>query len=630
MQNFSVQAAKIVGTPSQKTWSQVHTFFPEDFKKKEKRGILLAVLSFAGIEEGIEALSAGREILSRLHEEYYGQIEIPVLEQLKRAVNRVCQEFTGEEQKLEICAGVLLGDVLYLVISGGGQVWLKRQGVLGRALEGNGEVIDGSGLLEEGDILVLGTSSFFRALGQGVLRAALESGEPAEAVEALATLVHGQQSSSQAAALIGKIHEESSEMSNASPTVLESQTGIKSLFSGIVARIPRYRVRPALPARFAEALARRAGRPQVRSQKTILTIAIILIILLVLSIILGARKRQQEDAYQRFTKIYEEVRSLAEQGEGLVGINPSQARQMLASAQQKISQLEELKIESHKTDELKKRIETALGGVVKEYQLSEVPTLTDLTLVGQGGRGDILSLSGKYLVILDKSQSRVFGFDIARKSGEILAGGEVLSNSQFLTSTADFVFVLAKEGLTQIGIKNKKIEGGKIETDKEWGEITAMKAYGGNLYFLDREKNIIWRYSTTEEGFGTKQNWFARGVSPDLSSVVSMSIDGVIWFLTQDGKILKFIQGAPVAFGVAGLDKPFLNPSIIYTDSEAGNLYILDKGNNRIVVLAKSGEYQSQYLWDGVSGVSDMVVSEAEKKILLLSGSKIYQIDLKS
>ena len=165
MQNFSVQAAKIVGTPSQKTWSQVHTFFPEDSLKKEKRGILLAVLSFAGIGEGIEALSVGREILLRLHEEYYGQTEVPVLEQLRKAVGRVCQEFAQEEQKLEICAGVLLGDVLYLAISGGGQVWLKRQDALGRVLEGNGEVVDGSGLLEEGDVLVLGTSSFFGALG---------------------------------------------------------------------------------------------------------------------------------------------------------------------------------------------------------------------------------------------------------------------------------------------------------------------------------------------------------------------------------------------------------------------------------------------------------------------------------
>ena len=108
-----------------------------------------------------------------------------------------------------------------------------------------------------------------------------------------------------------------------------------------------------------------------------------------------------------------------------------------------------------------------------------------------------------------------------------------------------------------------------------------------------------------------------------------MAIDGSIWLLRQDGKILKFSQGSPEAFGVAGLDKPFSSPSVIYTDSEAENLYILDKGNSRIVVLTKGGEYQGQYIWEGIKEASDMVVSEKEEKIFLLSGEKIYKIDIK-
>ena len=69
---YTVETAKIVGSPADGFWSQIHTFFPQDDLKKEKRGILLAVLVVSGVEEGIEAVAQGREILGRLHEEYYG------------------------------------------------------------------------------------------------------------------------------------------------------------------------------------------------------------------------------------------------------------------------------------------------------------------------------------------------------------------------------------------------------------------------------------------------------------------------------------------------------------------------------------------------------------------------------
>ena len=36
--NFNLQIAKVVGTPFDGFWSQVHTFSPEEPEKKEKRG----------------------------------------------------------------------------------------------------------------------------------------------------------------------------------------------------------------------------------------------------------------------------------------------------------------------------------------------------------------------------------------------------------------------------------------------------------------------------------------------------------------------------------------------------------------------------------------------------------------
>jgi len=99
--------------------------------------------------------------------------------------------------------------------------------------------------------------------------------------------------------------------------------------------------------------------------------------------------------------------------------------------------------------------------------------------------------------------------------------------------------------------------------------------------------------------------------------------------LKSDGTILKFIQGKKEAFGVAGLDKPIKNPKAIFTNEDTEALYILDNGNSRVVVLEKSGEYHSQYLWSGISEATGLAVSEQENKIFLFSQNKIYAIEIR-
>jgi hypothetical protein len=108
-----------------------------------------------------------------------------------------------------------------------------------------------------------------------------------------------------------------------------------------------------------------------------------------------------------------------------------------------------------------------------------------------------------------------------------------------------------------------------------------------------------------------------------------MTIDGALWILKSEGTILKYIRGVKEAFGVAGLSKPFSGPVAAWTDSDQEHLYVLDKGNSRVVVLAKSGEYDSEYVWEGITDVSGILVREKEKKIFLLAGSKIYEIEIR-
>jgi hypothetical protein len=79
----------------------------------------------------------------------------------------------------------------------------------------------------------------------------------------------------------------------------------------------------------------------------------------------------------------------------------------------------------------------------------------------------------------------------------------------------------------------------------------------------------------------------------------------------------------------AGVFPALVSANAIYTNEEAGFVYILDKTGKRIVVLDKDGNYKAQYFSDRLSEANDLVVSEAQKKIILLAGSKLYFIEIK-
>ena len=124
---------------------------------------------------------------------------------------------------------------------------------------------------------------------------------------------------------------------------------------------------------------------------------------------------------------------------------------------------------------------------------------------------------------------------------------------------------------------------------------------------------------------------YLKAESLDLEDAVSMAIDGSVWLLFSDSSIVKFTRGVKDSFVVSGTDANFNAPEKIYTDPDLENLYVLDRKNTRVVVINKeTGEYQAQYSWPGLAGAYDLFASEEEKKILLLTGERIYEIPLKT
>jgi len=167
----------------------------------------------------------------------------------------------------------------------------------------------------------------------------------------------------------------------------------------------------------------------------------------------------------------------------------------------------------------------------------------------------------------------------------------------------------------------------------EWLYPQVVSGFYGNLYVLDAQLNQILKYlpTTAEGGYGNPPvHYIDEDVEVDLTGVVDMGIDGNIYVLFANGKISKFLNGAPVPFEVTGLQVPLSNPSAMFTnaDQDTQYLYVADRGNKRVVQLTKDGRFQRQFKVDTDTNAFDdlrsLWVDELEQKMYILGGNSVF------
>lgn len=623
-------ASKLTGPPGNSGWAQVHEFTPDDPEKLKLRGHLFVIVSTSHTESGIDTITAGRELLTRYHEEYYGNIEGKPFNVLRDATQKVVDEFRHSWGDVEIVAASFVDNVVYSAAVGGASVMVFREGALGKILESStDQVITASGYPRNGDVILLATRSFFGIVSQGVIKAALSTPTPEGSIETLGPIVLGTQSPGNLGAAIIKFEEKKEEETVnkfiQQPTIQESvvtndskktQTvieNIKNSFSGFLRRIPPKNI--YLKVDSPEEIS-----PQ--SKKMTFTIAAILLGLLAVSIGFGIRQKGINDTKNKYQGILKQATDEVDQAISLSSVSSEKSRELFISSEQKLKQIESLNVKDTEIIALKKKIDDSRAAVLGEYKASPEMFL-DLTLLSSGFRGDTLSFSGGLIYVLDKSGQRIVSVDISSKKSKVVAGPGVINSAFALAAYEEKVFVLGGDGIYQVDSGNSKV------IDKTWQGDALISAFAGNMYVLDKSGNQIYRYSGGGGGFGEKQNWLAAGTNVDFSDISQMTIDGSIYALYPNSKVLKFSQGSPQNFSVKATYPDIGNIDAIYANPDNQYVYLLDKAGARIVVTDKKGDYKAQYVDPLISSGISLVASETDKKIVLLLGEKLLSFELK-
>lgn len=569
---------------------------------------LFVLLEVEGDEKD-NAASLGRNILDSFLTSFTNQKE-KNLADLTSLLHKT--EETANLLKT-ITVGILKGEILYLGNKGSGEVLLNRGGKIGQILFSNET---SSGKVKSGDILLFTSKTFCHALSQEKKWELLKMNDWQKVAEV--------GSSPGAAALIVTFASFSSPKKSFFTTIagIRQLVGVK-IYQGWQKFC--WFVRKTRSHLWENEV-------EEKPRKTLLTITIILIILLTASIFLNINYTRQTQKHKRLSSVLELVSHQYEEAASLIDLNPIRARTLLSDSKLTLSPyLSEFPKTSNEYKQIKEWLDKIAEKEVtayKIYKLTSVPLFYDIALIKEGGGGQNIAAYRQAKAILDTKNKVVYSLSSDTKQASIIAGSEAVKETKTIAIHGKTVYLFTSEGIVSVDISSKTAKT-VIKTDEKWGEITSIAAFGGNLYLLDRKNNAIWKYVATETGFTSRASYLNSDVKVNFSKAQQMVIDGSVWVLNFPGEILKFTRGLGEPFTFKGLADTLSNIEAIFTSDVERNLYALEKSSFRILVFDKDGTYLAQYQWDGLKEASDFVVSEEEKKIFVLSGSKIYAIEIK-
>ncbi|MCL4397872.1 hypothetical protein M1403_02465 [Patescibacteria group bacterium] len=496
------------------------------------------------------------------------------------------------------------GDVLEVAATNGMRAKLFRGGKIINLLLTPGKI---AGHIKNGDILVLGTEDFFNKIF---------SSENVHNPEELSLKLEGLEDKDNVAGLILKLDNVSLDTSLRPP--LSSPTSS-----------PR---RPLFPSSF--------DRPKILTQtpskRTLYGAGVILVFLISL-IAFQLRGRNLEQRTQNAAVIEKQARDSLNQASNFAGLNDNMARNTLITAKnnfltqaqtdfgpnwQKDPSPETKKLQAVLAD-----LDNQLAQVSHIYNLSALDLFSDFSLLRADANITAASLDKNEIVALDSNNGAVYSLGTKSKTAAIVGGAADFKSNNYIDATADTVYVYTPSGIESINRTTNSVKV-LLPLSSDFVKIRGLKTFGGNLYLLDTDGSQIWKYQGTDFGFSASPSAYLRAGSADFTNVNSFAIDGTIFVLSNSGNVANFSGGYAQDFSVSGLDKPLNNPTSIFTSDETNNLYILDSGNNRVVVLDKKGNYQAQYVSPDIKG-SLILADETVKKVFLLSGAKVYSFDLK-
>lgn len=570
-----------------------------------------------------DAFTKGRQVLSEL-EDFYFDSDGAITDKLNAT-------FKNASEKLEdfhLCLGVVSGKILYLIGKGQVEAYLKRDGKLQPLLSVATPSQLISGFINPGDRLLLATSSLVTFLGVELDKSLDLPIEMFE--EEIESKIGSSQAEEQGlAGLAVEVAEEDLEISslpaqdtNTNPFPLDQAPKQAPAFPKVFLKLPL-------------SLFKRLAAYFPKSNRGRLVVGVALLVIMLLGAGYQYKSSRDYQKQTQFNQVLQEAKDDFSGARGLASLSPTDAKNKLDSAKSKINQALVLKPNDSEAENLKKQVEQESSSILQQSSVADFPLFLDMDLVKKNFKAKHLSLSAGKLLLLDPEVKTLAVVDLTKKSNRILAGSDQLGEAEEASLNGEMAFVYSKDkGILRVDITNSKTTS-VSKKDSDWGKIQDIYGFAGNVYAVDSSNKEtpsngqVWKYLPTADTYSDKREYFSKTTKIDLGSTLRMQIESSVYILKSGGEILRFTRGDKDNFSLNGLDKDIKDPKSIFVSSDTDNLYVLDSGNSRLLILTKTGSYKGQIQGGKFATASDLVVDEQGKKVYLLEGGKLFQVDLK-
>lgn len=645
---YNISLAKLIGEPSTYGWTIIHDFQSEDSSLVKLRGRLVVLISMSadsGVAKIASDLKFSEEraalvhgVIERINNQYMENTDISVFSLIKEMVDGVASEYSSSGKMLTVAATSLVNDVVYSAVKGNAEVVIYRNGALAKILSGSKEkVVTASGHPEEGDVLILATRKFLTDFSNIELKTAIESKKVEDITGVLGSKLRLRKYSESLGAVFIKYTKKN--VFSLIPNLKNIRKEKKDVPEKSELKLPVpnrsviRRFTRLLPGKRIYIRGREESTEVKKSRKLAVSVGAILLVLLAVSIVFGIKQKTDKEKRSLYESRLIQAKHDLDEAVSLFSLNPERSRELFIESRNLVNELKSEEVVDPELDELAKRLEENSGNILGEYEMDLEP-FVDLSLLTSGFEGKDLAVSEDVVYVLEKDGQKVASVVIDSKKAQVIAGPDDIDSADSIAAYSGRAFVVTKTGIFKIRDQSAESSsrGGRkvsLAIEKDWeGEILPY-AYAGNFYVLEKGASSIWRYPGIEDTFGGRSNWFGQGVEPDLSGVVSWTIDGLIWLLSKEGEVSKYSLGSPEFFSISGVSPPMVSPLSLYTNEDLEYIYILDPGNSRVVVITKSGDYRAQYMSNEINSASDLAISEKEKKIIVLVKDKLYSIEIK-
>jgi len=197
--------------------------------------------------------------------------------------------------------------------------------------------------------------------------------------------------------------------------------------------------------------------------------------------------------------------------------------------------------------------------------------------------------------------------------------GANYENIKGLGTLDDELYIAENSGFSVYSPKSESTTNYSIETHE------VFVPYLGSIYQV--EGSEIRKYPLNKEN--TEETEGALWAeAEEFQNSRDMAISISIYLITEPGKIVRYTSGVKEDFEVSGMEKGLENPVALKTKWDYENMYVVDAGNNRVVVLTKEGEFVKEFVNGNWTNLKDVAVSLDETQAFVLDGSKVYLVNL--